>query len=220
MSDDLFKLCIALSIFSVIVVAILLALNAWYDNAARKPKPRRRSQRSQIVYPSKFRPLSFGIRSNPYWAMGLAGFILLLSLANAVSPDSRTASAPNSEDYIPMPPPQAIGTTGSDLVQLSIKNSSPEEMRVFFKGVEKQSATIPRCPECQIYTVSPPTCPSNGATQTYTLKPGEYEVDAIFTGNARPYRGRWTLQKGAIYRDCFSLTYGTPRHDDRRHERY
>ncbi|PSB14403.1 hypothetical protein C7B65_26510 [Phormidesmis priestleyi ULC007] len=217
MPDDLFKLCIVLVTILGSCVLLLFALNAWYDKAARSPKSKRRSQRSRVVYPSKFRPRNFGIRSDQPWMMGIVGMVLLSALSTAFSPANRTTFAPNTEDYIPMPPPQSMGATGSDLVQLSITNSTPEEMRVFFKGVEKQSAIIPRCPECQVYAVSPLNCPTNGVNQTYTLSSGEYEIDILFTGaNTRPYRGRWTLEKGTIYKDCFTLTYGTPRHDDRR----
>ncbi len=211
-------LAIGVSVIALIFLLFFL-INQAYDKAARKPRARQRPLRWQDSPADYFSPRK-PRRSNisPMWMSGIVGFALLSALSTSFSHTNRSALPPASEDYIPLPPPQSMGATNSDLVQLSITNSSPEEMKVFFKGVEQQSAIIPRCPECQVYAESPPNCPKNGVTQTYSLKPGDYDVDIVFSGaNTRPYRGRWTLMGRNLYSRCFTLTYGVPRHDpDRR----
>ncbi|KAM3099547.1 hypothetical protein ACKFKG_03150 [Phormidesmis sp. 146-35] len=144
----------------------------------------------------------------------VAALIAMLLIQVSAS-NSKNALTAKREDFIPIPPPQVIGTTGSTIVQLSIKNASPQDMKIFFKGTEKKSVEIPRCETCQIYSTPPKSCPKVGVTQTYTLQPGEYEVDVEFSGNTRPYRGRWPLATGTQYSECFSITYGTPNKDDR-----
>ncbi|MGV0028224.1 hypothetical protein [Phormidesmis priestleyi] len=154
------------------------------------------------------------IKIDSAWLMGVA--LVALVVIQVSASNGKSFTAPRQEDFVPIPPPQAIGTTGSTIVQLSVKNSSPQDMKIFFKGAEKQIAEIPRCETCQIYTTPPKSCPKDGITQTYTLQPGEYEVDVEFSGNTRPYRGRWPLAAGTRYSECFSITYGTPNKDDRR----
>jgi hypothetical protein len=205
--------------FSAIALIFLLffLINQAYDRSARNPSPRRRSQQwqgSPVTRSFKSKPLGSGINPNLSLVSSIIGLVLFSALRTGFSHADSSTLAPDKEDYIPLPPPQSRGATNSELVQLSITNSSPEEMKVFFKGVEKQSAIIPHCPECQVYAVSPPTCPTNGVTQTYSLKPGDYEVDIQFSGaNTRPYRGHWSLMGRNLYSRCFTLTYGVPRHD-------
>lgn len=209
-------LVIGLSAIALILLLFFL-INRAYDRAARNPRQRRCSQQwqgSPVTRSFNSKPLGSGINPNPSLVSSLVGLVLFSALSATFSHPDRSTWAPANEDYIPLPPLQSMGATNSDLVQLSIVNSSPEEMKVFFKGVEKQSAIIPRCPECQIYAVSPPNCPTNGVTQSYSLKPGDYEVDIQFSGaNTRPYRGHWALMGRNLYSRCFTLTYGVPRHD-------
>ncbi|KAM3091135.1 hypothetical protein ACKFKG_26780 [Phormidesmis sp. 146-35] len=141
--------------------------------------------------------------------------LIALVLIQVSASNSKNTLTARREDFIPIPPPQVIGTTGSTIVQLSIKNASPQDMKIFFKGTEERSVEIPRCETCQIYATPPKSCPKVGVTQTYTLRPGEYQVDVEFSGNTRPYRGRWPLAPGTQYSECFSITYGTPNKDDR-----
>ena len=215
--DPATTLAIILSVIGLIFLIFFL-INEAYDRAARNSRPRRRSQRWQdSPVPRSSQPRQHDSDLRHGWVGSVIGFFLLSALSTSFSHANRPALPPASEDYIAMPPPQSVGVTTSNLVQISVTNSSPQQMKVFFKGIEQQSAIIPECPECQIYTVPPNNCPANGVTQTYTLKPGDYEVNVTFSGpTTRPYKGHWTLLARNLYKDCFTLTHGVTQQGDRR----
>lgn len=129
-------LAIGVSVIASIFLLFFL-INRAYDQAARKPRARQRPLRwqdSPSTYFSRPKPRRSSV--SPMWMSSIVGFALLSALSTSFSHTNRAALPPASEDYIPMPPPQSVGVTNSDLVQLSIKNSSPQEMKVFLRALK------------------------------------------------------------------------------------
>ena len=108
---------------------------------------------------------------------------------------------------IPLPP--NTGSSGSDLAAVKVQNSSPSGMRIAFTGTESRVEEIEPCKDCIKYTEEnvPPSCPDQGISKTYNLKPGTYKILVLSNDGSRvtPYKGTWDLQSGGLYDNCFYI---------------
>lgn len=164
----------------------------------------------------KIRPIrpKYSRRSNqltPTQAWSLLGALLLLTLIitaiqqNAITPPFLT----NNTDAISLPPFQIMGRIPGTDGEISIRNSTPETMDVAFLQNNKvvTKGEIPRCSQCQTYAVAPPTCPTNGYSESYKMPPGVYTVRISWRGYVRPYFGRWQVAPSTAYSGCFTIGY-------------
>ena len=104
--------------------------------------------------------------------------------------------------------PGFSGYTSDGTTAVEIRNDSPEKMRVVFSGPEPRFEEIEPCTECETYTgEGPADCPNLGPVQTFTLKPGDYEVlvRSISDPSVTPFTGAWSLANGREYNSCFFL---------------
>jgi hypothetical protein len=100
------------------------------------------------------------------------------------------------------------GYTGSSLTEVTIRNDSPERMRIVFSGPEPRFEEIAPCENCQTYIgEGPETCPNQGPVATFTLQPGDYEVlvRSVSDPTVNPFTGNWALAQGEAYNNCFYL---------------
>ena len=113
-----------------------------------------------------------------------------------------------------LPAPQRSGTTGKGSSVITIRNDSPEPMRIVFSGPEGRIEELEACSTCQKYVgQGPKSCPNQGPTGDYTLKPGEYDVVVKSRGDklVRPFKGTWSMNQGWTYTNCFYIvTNPTP----------
>ena len=64
------------------------------------------------------------------------------------------------------------------------------------------------CPACEdFFGVGPAECPDKGPVQSYSLKPGVYEVvvEASSDSGVIPFTGTWELISGDEYSSCFYI---------------
>jgi tetratricopeptide (TPR) repeat protein len=107
-----------------------------------------------------------------------------------------------------IPTPERSGNTGSDMVQVTIQNDSPERLRIVFSGPDAHIEELDACASCTNYLGTGPLfCPELGPIGTYTLKPGEYDivVESSSESTVTPWTGRWTLETGGSYDNCFFI---------------
>ncbi len=107
-----------------------------------------------------------------------------------------------------LPAPQRTSSNGGGLPSVTIRNESPEPMRIVFSGPDARIEELPKCDTCQKYVgQGPESCPNQGPVGRYTLKPGEYDVVVKSTGDklVRPFKGNWTMNSGWKYSNCFYI---------------
>jgi len=107
-----------------------------------------------------------------------------------------------------LPAPLVSGFTAPGTTQVQIRNSSPQPMRIIFRGTETRFEELPACEDCQVYTTEvPESCPEKGPIATYTLKPGDYQVLVRSLGDRHvtPFTGEWTLADGYHHSNCFYI---------------
>lgn len=100
------------------------------------------------------------------------------------------------------------GYTGSEATEVTIRNDSPEQMRIVFSGPETRFEEIAPCEDCEKYVgQGPESCPNKGPVMTFTLQAGDYDVLVRSISDARvtPFTGEWSLGQGEGYNSCFYL---------------
>ena len=150
------------------------------------------------------------------WEKAIATYEKLLAEypTHALAPDAEvglaqsivTMSQANSAGEIP--PPQVSGTTGTELSEIIIQNSSPERLRIVFSGPESRVEELEACSSCTTYTgTSPLVCPEQGPEGSYSLSAGQYDVvvESISAKDVTPWTGTWNLNTGDKYSYCFFL---------------
>ncbi|MGE5377258.1 MAG: tetratricopeptide repeat protein [Bacteroidota bacterium] len=153
---------------------------------------------------------------NENWEKAIAAYETLLAEypTHAYAPDAEvglvhaivTISQSNSAGEIP--PPEVSGTTGNDLSEVIIQNSSPERLRIVFSGPESRVEELEACSSCATYTGTGPLfCPEQGPQGSYTLAPGPYDVvvESISDSGVTPWTGNWNLTSGDAYSTCIFL---------------
>lgn len=107
-----------------------------------------------------------------------------------------------------LPAPERSGSNSGGPPVVTIRNDSPEPMRIVFSGPEGRIEELEKCSSCEKYVGKPPeACPNKGPIGRYTLKPGEYDVVVKATGNQRvhPFKGKWSMDSGGTYTNCFYI---------------
>lgn len=176
----------------------------------------RRNQRTQIW--GKRPGTSPGIRpgrksQEQIWGLVLGVAIVLASLLSQnFGGGSYQTTAPfdrDAQQQLELPPLQHMGAIASVDGEITIRNSTPEPMKILFRQDKQiiQRGAIPKCPNCPVYLVHPDQCPQNGYSHGYTLPPGTYAIDISWRGNAQPYRGQWRVEGGQAYSGCFTLAH-------------
>lgn len=131
-----------------------------------------------------------------------------MAWAKTLVAQARTEGAGN------LPAPQRSGNTGGSSSVVTIRNDSPEPMRIVFSGPEGRIEELEACSTCQKYVgQGPKACPNQGPVADYTLKPGEYDVVVKSRGDklVRPFKGTWSMNQGWTYTNCFYIvTNPTP----------
>lgn len=104
-------------------------------------------------------------------------------------------------------PPGATGSTADGTTVVSIRNDSPEKMRIVFSGPTPRVEELPACKNCETFTPAskPDRCPEKGSEGSYTLLPGQYSVlvKSIGNGTVTPFTGNWNVAEGTAYGHCF-----------------
>lgn len=133
---------------------------------------------------------------------------------HALAPQAKTAWAKTlvaqakQEGAGNLPAPQRTGSTGGGPPVVTIRNDSPEPMRIVFSGPEGRIEELEACPTCQKYVgQGPKSCPNQGPVGNYTLKAGEYDVVVKSRGDklVRPFKGTWSMNTGWTYTNCFYI---------------
>jgi len=107
-----------------------------------------------------------------------------------------------------LPAPERSSSTGGGPPVVTIRNNSPEPMRIVFSGPEGRIEELEACSTCQKYVGQvPKSCPNQGPVGNYTLKPGEYDVVVKSRGDklVRPFKGTWSMNRGWTYSNCFYI---------------
>jgi hypothetical protein len=107
-----------------------------------------------------------------------------------------------------LPAPQRSSSTAGGSPTVTIRNDSPEPMRIVFSGPEGRIEELEGCTTCQEYAgTGPESCPNQGPVGEYALQPGEYDVVVKSTGSKRvnPFKGTWTMNAGSTYTNCFYI---------------
>lgn len=107
-----------------------------------------------------------------------------------------------------IPAPSRSGTTNRGKTVVIIRNDSPESMRISFSGPESRIEELDACKSCTTFSLfKPDACPDQGPYDTYTLKPGTYNVVVESTSGqyVTPFIGTWELENGSEYSHCFYI---------------
>ena len=117
-------------------------------------------------------------------------------------------SSAQAEGAGSLPAPDEAGNTEKGTTEYEVQNDTPYPLRVVFSGPGKKIATIPPCPDCKEYTISPMSCPDEGPQVTVVLIPGNYSllVEAVTTEGVMPYTGSFELEDGRRYSSCYYVT--------------
>lgn len=113
----------------------------------------------------------------------------------------------NAEGAGDLPSPSRRGSAGSDSVEVTIQNDSPEELRIVFSGPEANIADLAACESCNTYFgIGPIYCPEKGPVGRYVLTPGQYDVlvEASSSRGVTPFTGSWNLSSSQYY-SCFFI---------------
>ena len=106
-------------------------------------------------------------------------------------------------------PPSATGSTADGSTVVSIRNDSPEKMRIVFSGPTPRVEELPACTNCKKFTpeTKPDQCPEKGSEGSYTLNPGQYSVlvKSIGQNTVTPFTGSWSVESGTTYAHCFYI---------------
>jgi tetratricopeptide (TPR) repeat protein len=124
------------------------------------------------------------------------------SLANALIAEAMQKGA------IKINQPGLSGMTLDGSTVINVRNDMPVDMRLIFSGPETQYQEIEPCVDCQKYVGKPPDkCPAKGVVGSFVLQPGTYNVlvKSASDGTVRPFVGKWILELGSEYEDCFML---------------
>ncbi|MDX2098967.1 MAG: hypothetical protein SFW36_14415 [Leptolyngbyaceae cyanobacterium bins.59] len=125
-----------------------------------------------------------------------------MALARSLVAEARQAGA----GKIMAPGQSGYAAYGSTLV--SIRNDSPEKMRIVFSGPEPRFEELPACTDCtKFQNMVPNACPEKGPVGEYKLAPGKYDVvvTSISDRGVRPFTGTWNLVDGSAYGSCFYI---------------
>lgn len=133
------------------------------------------------------------------------------------SPTTVNQAAPGddgrSAEVLELPPPVRGNRTGTTFVTLTIINDSPEWLQLELTGTDgRRTLLVNGCTTCQTYRATTSACVSQGRpTANLDLVAGDYTVLAksISSSSTTPYAGRWTLQAGYEYTDCFFIVEQT-----------
>lgn len=114
-------------------------------------------------------------------------------------------SSAQAEGAGSLPAPDIAGNTDKGTTEYEVQNDTPYSLRVVFSGPEKRIVTIPPCPDCKEYTISPMSCPDEGPLETVALLPGNYSllVETVSTEGVTPYTGSFELEDGTRYSSCY-----------------
>ena len=107
-----------------------------------------------------------------------------------------------------IPPPPVSGYTGDGTTVVTIRNDSPEAMRIVLSGEVPQFQELPPCTDCTSFVGdAPSSCPEKGPEATFVLDPGQYDVLVRSTSGSyvTPFTGKWNLNPGHEYYNCFYL---------------
>lgn len=100
--------------------------------------------------------------------------------------------------------------TGFCPAQLSIKNSSPYNLRITLSGNETIYIDVPGCDTCaEFQSPGPSECPSTGEVVSQDIQPGEYLLIAASSDNSEnpiPYNGILSIQPKQMATECFFVT--------------
>jgi hypothetical protein len=107
-----------------------------------------------------------------------------------------------------LPAPERSGSNGGGPPVVTIRNDSPEPMRIVFSGSEGRIEELEKCSSCEKYLgKGPESCPNQGPVGRYALKPGDYDVvvKAIDNQRVSPFKGTWSMDSGWTYTNCFYI---------------
>lgn len=109
-----------------------------------------------------------------------------------------------------LPPPVAVGTTGSESVTVELINDSPDALEILYSGPGTDEIEVEACGSCEYYSFVEPVagCPDAGApTVTITLPAGAYSflVRSRSESGTTPFVGSWDLGTGTAYSSCFYI---------------
>lgn len=124
------------------------------------------------------------------------------ALAEAIV--DNTMAAPASE----IPTPERSGPADENTTIVIIQNSSPQQLRIVFRGPESRIKELDACLTCEKYdNIGPLFCPEIGPVGRYELTPGQYDVvvEASSDRGVTPYTGSWELASGDEYSSCFFI---------------
>jgi tetratricopeptide (TPR) repeat protein len=104
-------------------------------------------------------------------------------------------------------PPPLSGYTTDGSTMVTIRNDSPQTMRIVLSGTDPQFKEIPPCETCQTFRTPPATCPERGPEATFNLSPGQYSVlvRSVSDRSVTPYTGDWAFDRGSTYYSCFYI---------------
>ena len=111
-----------------------------------------------------------------------------------------------------LPAPVVSGSSGSNNVKLTIRNSSPYGLEYLISGPHARRITLPACGGCKKYTrgQEPARCPP-GPSRTITVRAGSYtEVVRSLSGNVTDWSGDQDLSAGDAYSHCFFIVTSRP----------
>lgn len=104
-----------------------------------------------------------------------------------------------------LPAPDVAGKAKKGTSEYEVQNDTAYELRVVFSGPEKKIVTVPPCPICTDYMISPMSCPTEGPLKKITLIPGNYSllVETVSAEGVTPYTGAFEMKDGTLYSSCF-----------------
>lgn len=108
-----------------------------------------------------------------------------------------------------LPPPTAVGGTGSDRITVEVVNDSPDGLEILYQGPVVDARTVTACAGCRYYTTASDQVCQGGDEPVVTIElpPGSYSflVRSTSSDTVTPYAGRWVLEPGTAYSSCFSI---------------
>ncbi|MEO0869775.1 MAG: tetratricopeptide repeat protein [Cyanobacteria bacterium J06642_11] len=114
----------------------------------------------------------------------------------------------NAENPGEIPPPPLSGYTRDGSTVVTIRNDSPEAMRIVFSGAEPKFQELAPCEDCEVFSGNPPeSCPERGPEAQFVIEPGQYDVlvRSIGARSVTPFTGTWGLGQGSEYYSCFYI---------------
>jgi len=141
---------------------------------------------------------------NPvFW---LIGFATLITIGQGIFGYGKVSE----ENLANFPPPDPYEVIGGNVAKVTIKNSSPESLRLILRGdgEEPLRLNVPSCPDCPVYVADTlEECPDTGTEETFVIEPGNYETKANFVGMTDGFRSEWSLQPGWHYSQCLTISH-------------